>query len=259
MYVHNLDPILIDLGIVSLRWYSLSYILGILIGWWYGKFIIVKIINKEQKNLDLSHFDDLISYIIISIIVGGRLGYVIFYNFDFYLNNPSEIFKVWKGGMSFHGALIGVILGCYFFSINKKIKIFHLLDVLACVTPIGLFLGRIANFINGELYGKVTNLSYGVIFPEVDNSLRHPSQLYEAFLEGVILFLIVNFFMLKKKYLDGFCSSIFLIIYGISRIISEIFREPDQQIGYILNLFTLGSILSFFMIIFGILILTRLK
>ena len=186
MFTHNLDPVLFDFGLVAIRWYSIAYIAGILIGWWLGKKIITRLQNTHQQFL-LSEFDDLITYLIISLIVGGRIGYIIFYNFEYYTANPLDIIKVWEGGMSFHGALIGIIVGTYLFSTKKKISSLFLLDVIACVSPIGIFFGRIANFINSELVGKVTSISWGVIFPAVDMLPRHPSQLYEALLEGIVL------------------------------------------------------------------------
>ena len=161
--------------------------------------------------------------------------------------------------MSFHGALIGIIVGTYLFSFKKKLSTLALLDVVACVAPIGIFFGRIANFINGELVGKTTNLSYGVIFPAIDMLPRHPSQLYEAFLEGIILFLILNTFISKKNYKTGSCSYLFLITYGFFRIISEFFREPDVQVGYLFNLISMGTILSFAMILAGIILFTFVK
>jgi len=259
MYTHNLDPILIDFGLIVIRWYSLAYIFGIVIGWWYGKKIISHVLKKTNLKFKLNDFDDLISYLIISIIVGGRIGYIIFYNFEYYISNPLEIIKVWEGGMSFHGALIGIIVGTYFFSKKKGVLTFFILDIIACVAPIGIFLGRIANFINSELVGKVANISWGVIFPLVDALPRHPSQLYEAMLEGVILFLILNILIFKKKYKVGTSSCLFLIYYGIFRIISEIFREPDAQIGYLFSLFSMGTILSLFMILSGFIILGIFK
>ena len=252
MFTHNFDPIIFNLGIISIRWYSLAYVLGIIIGWWYGKKLILNKSSSIEQKFDLKHFDDLITYLIISIIVGGRLGYVIFYNIEYFLNNPIDIFKIWEGGMSFHGALIGIILGTYLFSVQKKIETLFLLDVIACVSPIGIFFGRIANFINGELVGKVSSVSWSVIFPNIDSMPRHPSQLYEAVLEGLILFLILNIIFLKKKYVIGSCSYLFLIFYGIFRIISELFREPDIQLGYIYELASMGSILSFIMILSGL-------
>ena len=254
MFTHNLDPVLLNLGLISIRWYSLAYIFGIIIGWWYGKKIIIKRFQvNEDKSLS-SKFDDIITYIIIGIIIGGRLGYIIFYNFDFYIQNPLNVFKIWEGGMSFHGALIGVIIATYFFSKKEKISTFLLLDVIACVAPIGIFLGRLANFINGELVGKTTDVPWSVIFPTIDMMPRHPSQLYEAFFEGLILFIVINLILSKRDYKIGTCSYMFLIFYGCFRIISEFFREPDIQVGYLFNYLSMGSILSIMMIILGFLI-----
>ena len=259
MYIHNLNPVLVSFGLFEIRWYSLAYIFGILIGWWIAK----KIINFKTQNktikLEGKIFDDLVGYIVISIIVGGRLGYVIFYNLTYFLKNPFDIFKIWQGGMSFHGALIGIIFGTYIFSKKVKISSFFFLDIIASVAPIGIFFGRIANFINGELYGKPANLFWSVIFPEVDGMPRHPSQIYEAVLEGLILFLILINIIYKKSTKPGMVSALFMILYGVFRIISEQFREPDTQIGYIFDLFSMGSILSFFMIIVGLFILQRVK
>ena len=259
MYTHNLDPVLIDFGLIVIRWYSLAYIFGIILGWWLGKKIISHIIKDINFKFDIKEFDDLITYLIISIIIGGRLGYVIFYNQDYYFANPLDIIKVWEGGMSFHGALLGIIIGTYLFSKKKGLPTYFLLDIIACVSPIGIFLGRLANFINGELVGKVTNVSWGVIFPATDSLPRHPSQLYEAMLEGVVLFLILNSLIFIGRYKMGTCSYLFLIYYGIFRIISEFFRQPDPQLGYLFNLFSMGTLLSFLMIIAGLIILSVLK
>ncbi len=258
MFTHNFDPVLVDIGFLSIRWYSLSYIFGILFGWWYGKSIITKKFQSSYPDIT-REFDDLITYLIIAILIGGRVGYAIFYNFDYFITNPLEIFKIWKGGMSFHGALIGVVISTYLFSIKRNLEPLFLLDIIACVSPIGIFLGRIANFINGELIGKITNVSWSVIFPNIDLSPRHPSQLYEALLEGLFLFIILNIIINKKNYKTGFCSYLFLIIYGFFRIISEIFREPDTQIGYFYNFISMGMILSFVMIAVGLIIFINLK
>ncbi len=259
MFIHNFDPIAVDLGFVAIRWYSLAYIFGILIGWWYGKRIIVKRFERSKDKFNLKEFDDLITYLIISIILGGRLGYVFFYNLQYYISNPIDIIKIWEGGMSFHGALIGIIVATYLFSVKKNIRTLFILDIIACVAPIGIFLGRIANFINGELVGKVTTLSWGIIFPNIDSATRHPSQLYEALLEGLFLFLILNFFISKKNYKTGVCSFLFLFFYGVFRIFSEIFREPDAHVGYILNVLSIGTILSVLMIIASFIILFGLR
>ena len=212
---------------------------------------------KGKSKLNL--FDDLITYLIVSLVVGGRLGYVFFYNFSYYLSNPLDIFKIWEGGMSFHGALIGIIVGTFLFSYLRKIKKLIFLDIIACVSPIGIFFGRIANFINGELVGKATTVPWAVVFPNVDQIPRHPSQLYEAFFEGLILFFLLNVFMSKQNYKIGKCSYMFLILYGVFRIISEFFREPDAHIGYFFGIFSTGMILSIIMVIAGLMMLNFLK
>ena len=255
MCTHNLDPILFDFGFLIIRWYSLAYILGILIGWWLGKRIILQ--KFQNFNFDIEEFDNLVTYIIIAMLLGGRIGYVLFYNFEYYLSNPFNILKIWQGGMSFHGALIGIILGTYWFSIKKNISTFFLLDIISFVAPIGIFFGRIANFVNGELVGKTTDVFWGVIFPNIDNNIRHPSQLYEAFFEGLILFIIMNLILFKKNYKTGSCSYMFLIFYGIFRIFSEFFREPDLQVGYLFNLISMGMLLSFLMVLAGIIIFLK--
>ena len=259
MFTHNLDPILFDFGWITIRWYSLAYVSGILIGWWMGRKIIIAKFQNSSQQISLKEFDDLITYLIISIIVGGRLGYIFFYNLGYYISNPLSIIKIWEGGMSFHGALIGIIIATYLFSVKKKLSFLALLDTIACVAPIGIFFGRIANFINGELVGKVTDISWSVIFPNIDMLPRHPSQLYEAFLEGIILLLILNIFIFKKNYKTGMCSCLFLICYGFFRVVAEFFREPDAQIGYLLNLFSMGTFLSFLMILSGLILFSLIK
>ena len=241
-------------GVLVIRWYSLAYIFGILIGWWLGKIIILKKFNNLIFNFDIKEFDNLITYIIVFMLLGGRIGYVLFYNLGYYLSNPLDILKIWEGGMSFHGALAGIILGTYWFSIKKNIPTFFLLDIISFVAPIGIFFGRIANFINGELVGKTTDVAWGVIFPNIDSNIRHPSQLYEAFLEGIVLFIIMNLILFRKNYKTGTCSYFFLILYGIFRIFSEFYREPDLQIGYFFNLISMGMILSVLMILAGAII-----
>ena len=263
MIVHNFNPVLVDLGIFEIRWYSIAYILGIIIGWIYAG----KIIKKAEQNkynfevIKKSDFDDLLIYLVIGIILGGRLGYIIFYNLDYYSQNFLEIFKIWQGGMSFHGGLLGIIVAIYIFTKNKNTSFFKFTDIVACVSPIGIFLGRIANFINGELFGKVSTLPWAVIFPNGGDIARHPSQIYEAILEGVILFILINFLALKKHLIikSGYISSFFLILYSILRIFSENFREPDQHLGYLFNYFSMGTLLSFFTLIAGFLIIFFIK
>ena len=248
MLINNLNPVAFEIFSLSVRWYSLAYIFGIIFGWLYCKKILITddIIQKL--------FEDYISYLIIGIIIGGRLGYVIFYNFTYFLNNPIEIFMIWNGGMSFHGGLIGIIITTYLFSKKNKTDIFIFLDLVSIAAPIGILFGRISNFINGELVGKVTNSDWGVFFPNYDNKLRHPSQLYEAFLEGIILFILMNLIFFNKNYKVGTCSFMFLILYGCFRITSEIFREPDLQIGYLFGYVSMGMFLSAIMILIGFLI-----
>ena len=248
MFTNNFDPVAFEIFSLSIRWYSLAYIFGIIFGWIYCKKILIK--NDTIQKL----FEDYISYLIIGIIVGGRLGYVIFYNFTYFLNYPIEILMIWNGGMSFHGGLIGVIFSTYLFSKKNNKDIYIFLDLVAITAPIGIFLGRISNFINGELVGKVTNSKWGVFFPGYDDKLRHPSQLYEAFLEGIILFILMNLIFFNKNYKVGKCSAMFLIIYGCFRITLEFFREPDKHIGYIFENISMGIILSAIMVLIGLII-----
>ena len=248
MFINNFDPVAFNFFAIEIRWYSLAYIFGILFGWIYTK----KLLIKDQNIIKV--FDDFITYLIIGIILGGRLGYILFYNIKYYLNNLLEIFFIWEGGMSFHGGLIGVIISTYIFGKKYEINKFVLLDYISITAPIGIFLGRLANFINGELVGKMTNVSWGVIFPNIDNNFRHPSQIYEAFLEGIVLFLIMNVFFFWKKYRPGICSFMFLIFYGTFRIIAEFFREPDSHIGYVVGEISMGMVLSIIMILAGVLI-----
>ena len=247
MFINNFDPIALNLFSLEIRWYSLSYIFGILFAWIYCK----KFLIKDEKILNL--FDDLITYIIIGVIIGGRLGYVIFYNLSYYSKNILEIFMIWEGGMSFHGGLLGVIIATYIFSKKNNINSFIFLDLISMSAPIGIFLGRIANYLNSELYGRETNLFWSVKFEKIDNTLRHPSQIYEAFFEGIILFVLLNFIFKKKFYRSpGFISALFLIFYSTFRFFIEFTREPDVQIGYILFNLSLGQLLSLLFCMFGI-------
>jgi len=259
MIIHNFDPILVDFGLFQIRWYSIAYILGITLGWIYAnQIIIISEKNKSSfKQISRAQFDDFIIYLIIGIVFGGRLGYVLFYNFEYYSQNFLEIFKLWQGGMSFHGGLLGVIISIVIFSKKIKTNFFKLADIISCVAPIGIFLGRLANFINSELYGKVSTLPWAVVFPDAGNLPRHPSQIYEAILEGLILFLLINYLALKKNFIfkPGHVSSLFLIFYSFLRIFSEIFREPDIHIGLFFNYFSMGVILSSITLLVGFFII----
>ena len=196
---------------------------------------------------------------IIGLIIGGRLGYVLFYNLDYFLNNPIDIFKIWEGGMSFHGGLIGIIIVSILFAKKNNQDPFSYLDIVSLVAPIGIFFGRTANFINSELYGIETKLPWAVQFTQVDNIFRHPSQLYEAFFEGIILFLILLYFRNKEFVkIPGFISGLFLIFYSIFRFFIEFFRVPDEQLGYLFLNFTMGQLISFIFLLVGIYLITAI-
>ena len=197
MYTHNLNPVLFNFGFIEVRWYSLAYIIGILIGWILSKKIFITDEKIYQK------FDDFVAYLILGIIIGGRLGYVLFYNLDYYSYNLIDILKVWEGGMSFHGGLLGVIFVSILYAKKNQQNPFNYLDIVALVAPIGIFFGRVSNFINSELYGNITNVPWAVQFIQIDNFSRHPSQLYEAILEGLVLFLIMNYIFFNKNYKIG--------------------------------------------------------
>ena len=246
MFINNFDPVAFSLFSLEFRWYSLSYIFGILAGWVLAKEIFIKEENLKEK------FDDYITFIILGIIIGGRLGYVVFYNFDYYLENTVEIFKIWNGGMSFHGGLLGVIVVSIWFAKKHNHNSYIYLDVVSLVAPVGIFFGRIANFINSELYGKETNLPWGVKFEKIDEIYRHPSQLYEAFFEGLLLFIILICFCKSSSAKNpGFVSGIFLIFYSTFRFLIEFLRIPDEQLGYVLFSFSMGQILCLVFFIFG--------
>jgi len=249
IHLPQFDPNIFTLFGFSIRWYSMAYVIGIIFCYFF-----IKKQNEKRHFMNSQAQENLITYMIFSIILGGRFGYVFFYNLSYYLENPLQIFAFWHGGMSFHGGLAGVILGMILFTRNYKIKFFLLTDLLAISCPIGIFLGRIANFINLELYGRVTESKFGMIFPNAGILPRHPSQLYEASLEGLLMFIIlISFFKFTKvKNFHGALSGGFLALYGIFRIIIENFREPDNQIGFIFNFITMGQLLSIPMIICGI-------
>ena len=250
MFINNFDPVAFEFLTFKIRWYSLSYIVGIVIAWIYIK----KFILKETEYS--KYVDDLISYVIIGLIIGGRLGYVIFYNFEYYTSNPLEILMIWTGGMSFHGGVLGVIISTYLFCKKNKLRTFYFLDLISLSAPIGIFLGRIANFINSELYGTKTDFFLAVIFEKVDSVSRHPSQLYEAFFEGIILFILLNF--IYKKYINhkpGVLSALFLIFYSIFRFIIEFTREPDVHLGLVFMELSQGQVMSILFFVVGLIIL----
>ena len=251
----NFSPIAIQIGPFGLRWYALAYLAGIITAWILTK----RNINKYNLGISNTQLDDLVFYTTLGIILGGRIGYVCCYGSNFFLKNPLEIFAIWHGGMSFHGGIVGVILGLYYFSHKEKIPFLKITDIVALYVPIGIFLGRIANFINGELWGRVTSVNWAVKFPTGGYLPRHPSQIYEALSEGVLMFILLTL-LWKKEFVrenHGIISSMFLIIYASSRIYMETFREPDAQIGFIWNFITMGQLLSMPFLILGIFILSN--
>tara|TARA_B100001778_G_scaffold50337_1_gene37505 strand:+ start:460 stop:1242 length:783 start_codon:yes stop_codon:yes gene_type:complete len=247
MFINNFDPVAFQILSFEIRWYSLAYIAGIIIGWLLCKKIFIKNSKVNEK------FDDYLTFLIIGIIIGGRLGYVIFYNFNFYINNLLDILKIWEGGMSFHGGLIGIIIASILFARKNGQNYFLYLDQVSLVAPIGIFFGRLSNFINSELYGIPTEVPWAVTFIQIDNLSRHPSQLYEAISEGIILFLILLYFR-NKNFLNkpGLISGLFLIFYSIFRFFVEFLRVPDQQLGYLVLNLTMGQIISIIFILIGI-------
>ena len=248
----DIDPIAFSYGWFSIRWYSLAYLMGFLGGWRYGVYLVgLKLNDKMRPNQD--DIDNIVAWIVIGVIIGGRLGYVLFYNLDYYLYDPWSIPLIWEGGMSFHGGLIGVAMVIILYAWRLGFSILRLGDVISCVVPIGLCLGRLANFTNGELFGRVTTVSWGVIFPDGGPLPRHPSQFYEAFLEGIVLLVVLGILAHRPSIRNkpGTLFGVFLIGYSISRMIVELFREPDPQIGFIFEYLSLGQILSLPMLIVG--------
>lgn len=254
----TIDPVLIEIGPFAVRWYALSYIAGILLAWRY----MVVLARRSPVGITKAHTDDFIVWATLGVVLGGRFGYVIFYKPGYFLDHPLEAFAVWQGGMSFHGGLLGVIVAIWLFSRLRKYPWIAIGDIVACTAPIGLCLGRIANFINGELYGRVTESPLGMVFPGGGPLPRHPSQLYQAALEGLLLFLILAWLASRPGVFErrGFLSGVFLVGYGIARPVAEFFREPDAHIGFLTMGTTMGQWLSLPLLAVGIwLIVTSRK
>lgn len=251
----EIDPIIFSLGPLHVRWYGLMYVLGFL-----GSYLLVRKQIREYKYQQLAeHFENLNLVLILGVVIGGRLGYVLFYNFSYYLAHPLEIPATWTGGMSFHGACLTLLFAGWIFCRKNKLDFWKSADIYIATLPIGLGLGRIGNFINGELYGRVTDLPWAMVFPAGGPLPRHPSQLYESLLEGVVLFTLLwsvrhKPWQKNPSWPHGSITALFLIGYGCLRTVVEIFREPDQQVGYIFGLFTMGQLLSGLMVVSGLLI-----
>ena len=247
------DPVMFSIGPLQLRWYGMMYVLGILSAWLLGRYRATKPWNKWS----VTNLDDFITWAIIGVVVGGRLGYVLFYNADFYLSNPLKIFAVWEGGMSFHGGLIGVLLACWIFGRANNMSFKEVCDFIAPLVPPGLFFGRIGNFINAELWGRYTNLPWAMPFPGAGGYPRHPSQLYEAALEGVVLFTILWWYSSKPRP-TGCVGALFLLGYGFFRFVVEFAREPDAHLGFIaLDWLSMGQLLCLPMMAVGVFYLWR--
>ncbi len=245
----NIDPIAISLGPIKIHWYGLMYLVAFIALWVFG----VQRAKQPGSNWTAEQVGDAVFYGALGVILGGRLGYVLFYNFSHYLHYPGDMFKVWQGGMSFHGGLLGVMAALWLFARKQKKTFLQVTDFFAPWVPIGLGAGRIGNFINHELWGRVTDLPWGMVFPNAGPLPRHPSQLYQFALEGVILFFILWLYSRKPRP-TGAVSGMFLLFYGIFRLLAEFVREPDAQLGFIVGFFTMGQLLSVPMILAGILL-----
>ncbi|MFQ6016699.1 MAG: prolipoprotein diacylglyceryl transferase [Kiloniellaceae bacterium] len=244
-----IDPVAVSIGPFAIRWYALAYIAGLLIAWRYCRWLAV----RPPQRLSAAAFDDVLLWATLGVVLGGRLGYVLFYKPGFYLANPHEIVFLWQGGMSFHGGLLGVAVATVLFARRQGVSVFALSDIVSCAAPIGLFLGRLANFINGELFGRTTDVPWGMVFPHGGPLPRHPSQLYEAALEGLVL-LVVLHVMARRGALGrtGLLTGAFLIGYALARIAAELFREPDAHLGYLIADATMGQLLSIPMLLAGL-------
>jgi phosphatidylglycerol:prolipoprotein diacylglycerol transferase len=249
-----IDPVIIEIGPLTIRWYGMMYLLGFVAGY----FVIRSELKRRGGPVSVDQAEDMLFYIIVGLLVGARLGYILIYNLPLYASSPLQALAFWKGGMSFHGGLVGVIIAGYIFARKNRAQFLELADIGALAAPIGLMLGRIGNFINGELYGRVTDLPWGVIFPAGGPEARHPSQLYESALEGPILFIIL-WRLRKRTTRNGQVLAAFLIGYGIIRFMIEFVRAPDPQIGFILNYFTMGQILCLVMILTGAFLLVHVS
>lgn len=249
------NPVAISIGPLAIRWYALAYLAGFLLGWR----TCLALARQNPKGPGSQLYDDFLSWAVIGTVLGGRIGYILFYQADYYFQHPIEMIEVWHGGMSFHGGALGVISAAWLYARSHKISFFAFTDLLAVVTPIGLGLGRIANFVNGELYGRVTDAPWGMIFPRGGDLPRHPSQLYEAGLEGAVLFAIMMLLARQEKLRarTGFLSGAFLLGYGIFRFLVEFLREPDQQLGFLFAGATMGQLLCVPMILFGLYLILR--
>lgn len=253
----NIDPVIFSIGPLAVHWYGLGYVVGIMFAWWYGKKLLRnhRLWANNQPPMKPEALDDFVIWAALGVVLGGRIGYVLFYNFSYYLSNPLAIPAVWDGGMSFHGGILGTTVAMILFARSRGIKVWSMFDVIAAGVPVGLGVVRVANFINSELWGRVSDVPWAFYFPNGGPEPRHPSQLYEAFLEGFVLFFVLLLLVWfgKKLKAPGFIAGTFVLGYGLSRIIVEFFREPDAQLGYLFGgWLTMGMILSLPMVLIGV-------
>jgi phosphatidylglycerol:prolipoprotein diacylglycerol transferase len=253
----GLDPVALDLGFFQLRWYSLAYLIGILGGWWY----CLKMLDRPGAPMARRHADDMVFYGTLGVILGGRLGYVLFYRPEFYLANPLEILQLWDGGMSFHGGAAGTSIAMFYLAWKNQLNVLRVHDYVSCVVPIGLFLGRLANFVNGELWGRPSDAPWAVVFPTGGPVARHPSQLYEAGLEGLLLFAILAFLFWRTdaRYRPGLLTGVFVLGYGLSRFLVEFYRQPDPGLENLSWGLTMGQTLTVPMILAGLYLIATAK
>ena len=256
-----IDPVLVNIGPLPVRWYALAYIAGLVLGWFYARWVV----QRDQlwgpvARPPAASLDDLLVYAALGVVIGGRLGYVLFYNFDYYLANPLEAFAVWKGGMAFHGGLAGAALGIWLFARRNNVSALSVADICAAAVPLGIGLGRIANFIKPELWGRPSDVPWAMVFPDAGPVLRHPSQLYEATLEGLVLFIVLQI-TVRNGGLQrpGLVTGLFGVLYGVARITCEFFREPDPQLGFLFGGATMGMLLSLPLIAIGLALVLRAK
>jgi len=244
------DPVALQLGPLAIRWYALAYIGGLLLGWGY----MVWLLRRPPHVMSRTDVGDFVTWAILGVVLGGRLGFVLFYQPAYYLSHPLEVLYVWQGGMAFHGGLLGVVAAICLFAWRHRLPILAVADLVSCATPIGLFLGRLANFVNGELYGRVGEAPWAMVFPGGGPAPRHPSQLYEAALEGLVLFLVLFAIarFTRARFYPGLLTGLFLIGYGAARIFVEFFREPDAQLGFLIGGATMGQLLSLPLVLAGI-------
>jgi phosphatidylglycerol:prolipoprotein diacylglycerol transferase len=251
----NIDPILFQIGPFAIRWYALAYVVGILLAWRY----MIRLARRSPAGIEARDIDDYIVWATIGIILGGRIGYVMFYRPGYFLENPLQIFAMWQGGMSSHGGMLGVLIATFLFARRRKIGFVALGDIVVAGAPIGLFLGRVANFVNGELFGRASDVPWAMVFPHGGPVPRHPSQLYQAGLEGLLLFTLLAWLAYRTRALErpGLLGGVFFAGYGVSRVIVELFREPDAHLGFLVAGATMGQLLSLPLVLAGVWLILR--